>query len=93
MNLLEQSESMQWLWQGKSTKLKDLHYNQLTSILETIRKNPRDWFGTSAESWESSIRLVIKHYHLERYRSNLQGDKARVIVANFCDRFKQLKID
>ena len=68
MNLLEQAESMQWMWNNKSTKLKDLHYNQLKSILETLKKVPRTWFGFSADSWNSAITQVIKHNHLERYR-------------------------
>jgi len=86
--LLEQAENSIWIWKETPTKLKDLHYNQLCSILETIKKHNRNWFGQSVDFWQKSITLVIRHNYLETYRNSIRDKNARIVADNFLKNFK-----
>lgn len=91
-NLLEQSKSLQWIWQGTKKRLGDLHYNQLTSILVTLDKQMNgSWFGISNSAWRTAIRQVIKHKYPSKFRSIIQETRINNIKTEIVNTFKQLK--
>ena len=58
---------MQWIWNGKPTKLEDLKDGQLQSIIKTLKVYPNgefkhkeeEWFGHTDEEWNQAIKQEI----------------------------------
>jgi hypothetical protein len=61
INLLEQSQNMQWKWFGQKRTLQSLQINQLNSILKTIENYPNKWYGYSSDEWYNALNMIIRH--------------------------------
>ncbi len=91
-NLLEQSKSLEWIWQGQKRNLGDLHYHQLRSILNTLNKLPNSrWFGKEDKIWRFAIKEVIKNRYPSKFGSLIIEEKYRNIERLIINKFPQLK--